>query len=157
MTLVIGPSVIFCGASVTITKQYRPQLWLGWVILTVAMGALATLEWDSNLGKSIGLSSLTQVGAGLLQAATYFPVLAPLPVSKNAHALAFFAFCRTFAGVRSVCSPQTTHIINLICNRSGVSRLAARSYRTSYNDDSPPSSLRNSRKVLHLRTARSQS
>lgn len=27
------------------------------------------------------------------------PVLAPLPVSRNAHALAFFAFCRSFAGV----------------------------------------------------------
>lgn len=30
------------------------------------------------------------------------PVLAPLPVSRNAHALAFFAFCRSFAGVWGV-------------------------------------------------------
>lgn len=32
-------------------------------------------------------------------ATLYFPVLAPLPVTENAHALAFFAFGRQFAGL----------------------------------------------------------
>lgn len=99
MSLPIGPSVVLGGASVTITKAYRPQLWLGWVMLTVAMGCLSTVKWDTRIATPIGLSALTQCGAGILQAATYFPVLAPLPVSENARALAFFAFCRTFAGV----------------------------------------------------------
>ena len=99
MTLAVGPSVTIAGLSVAITKVYRPQLVGGWVILTVSCGALCTVNWDSNLAKPIGITFLSEVGAGMLQAATYFPVLAPLPISENAHALTFFAFCRTFAGV----------------------------------------------------------
>lgn len=41
------------------------------------------------------------IGAGIIYAATYFPVLAPLPVAENAHALAFFAYLRSFAAVSS--------------------------------------------------------
>lgn len=42
------------------------------------------------------------IGSGILYACTTFPVLAPLPVSRNAPALALFAFVRTFAGTYGV-------------------------------------------------------
>lgn len=35
---------------------------------------------------------------------TYYPVLSPLPVSENAHALALFMFLRLLAGVGSITS-----------------------------------------------------
>ncbi|KAI0057930.1 hypothetical protein BV25DRAFT_1994673 [Artomyces pyxidatus] len=39
----------------------------------------------------------TAVGMGMIWIATQFPILAPLPFSNNARALAFFTFVRCFA------------------------------------------------------------
>lgn len=100
--LVIAPVIIISGVSITKTKAYRPQLYLGWAFLMAAMGAMSTLKADTGTSASVGIPSLAGVGAGFLYQATYYPVLAPLPVSKNAHALALFSFCRVFAGVWGV-------------------------------------------------------
>ena len=99
LSLALGPAVVFSGVSIGITKVYRPQIFIGWAVLTVAVGVLSTLKADTPIPEVVGLPILLGVGIGMLQSATYFPVLAPLPVSENAHALAFFAFCRSFAGV----------------------------------------------------------
>ena len=95
----LGPALVLTGASVTVTKRYRPQLWIGWIIFTVAMAAMSTLHADTTLSQVVGIPSLAGIGAGMIYAGTYFPVLAPLPVTQNAHALAFFAFCRSLAAV----------------------------------------------------------
>ncbi|KAL4246490.1 MFS transporter superfamily protein [Abortiporus biennis] len=97
--VVVGGFVILGSVSVAATKRYRPQLWLGWIILTVSSGVSSTLRFDSSTSKAIAYPVLIGWGGGLLYACTYFPVLAPLPVSENAHALALFAFFRSFAGV----------------------------------------------------------
>ena len=100
MSLTLGPAIILTGISVSVTKSYRVQLWIGWAVLTLAMGVFTTIRFETPISHPIGLSVLVHGSAGMLYAATYFPVLAPLPVSENAHALAFFSFCRTFASVR---------------------------------------------------------
>ncbi len=115
VSLSLGPAVIVSGVSIAITKLYRPQLWVGWVLLTVAIGVLSTIQADTPIAQVIGLPILIGVGCGILMAATYFPVLAPLPVSENAHALAFFAFCRSFANVR-----DPVHTLPLIADFSYV-------------------------------------
>ncbi|KAF7794628.1 hypothetical protein EIP86_005764 [Pleurotus ostreatoroseus] len=102
LSLVIGPSVIVAGASIKITKRYRIQLWIGWVFTVLGMGVLTTLHADTPLLNSICLPILLGIGSGIIYASAYFPVLAPLPVSENAHALAFFSFGRSFAGVWGV-------------------------------------------------------
>ncbi|KAI0087477.1 iron permease [Irpex rosettiformis] len=102
MSLSLGPTIIVTGISVSVTKRYRPQLWIGWVILTISMGVFTTVHSTTSIGHPIGFSVLVHVGAGMIYSAAYFPVLAPLPVSENAHALAFFAFCRTFASVWAI-------------------------------------------------------
>ena len=43
------------------------------------------------------------IGSRFLYSTAPFPVQAPLPVSENAHALAFLMFMRSFAGVRARC------------------------------------------------------
>ena len=63
------------------------------------MGVLSTLRADNPSIRVIGYPIILGVGCGIQYAATYFPVLAPLPISQNAHALAFFSFCRSFAAV----------------------------------------------------------
>ena len=82
------------------TKRYREVMWLGWAFYIAAMGALSTLTVDSTVAQSTGFSVLLSFASGLLYPTTYFPVLAPLPVSENARALALMFFCRSIAGVR---------------------------------------------------------
>ncbi|KAI0667901.1 Mfs1.2 [Trametes maxima] len=99
LSLSMGPIVIISSVSVTALKIYRPQHWLGWAIFMVGMGVFTTIDADTSMGQTVGLPLLLGAGAGIIYAVTYFPVLSPLPVSENAHALAFFAFCRSFAGI----------------------------------------------------------
>ncbi|KAI0345553.1 Mfs1.2 [Trametopsis cervina] len=97
-----APVLMLTGVSIALFKAYRPQLWLGWAMYMIGMGALTQLDANANEGMLIGLPVLIGVGVGTLLSGTYFPVLAPLPVTENAHALAFFAFCRSFANVWGV-------------------------------------------------------
>lgn len=99
---IIGPCVIVSGISITKTKMYRPQLWLGWIFTVVGMGVMSTLQADSSTAKAVGYPALVGIGIGLVYQSSYYPVLAPLPISRNAHAMALFAFCRVFAGVWGV-------------------------------------------------------
>lgn len=102
LSLALGPAVVLSGLSIGLTKVYRPQILAGWIVLAVAAGAMSTIKADTPMPEVVGLPILLGVGIGMLMSATYFPVLAPLPVYENAHALAFFAFCRSFAGVSSI-------------------------------------------------------
>ncbi|KAG6909191.1 hypothetical protein DXG01_001705 [Tephrocybe rancida] len=99
LTMSLGPASIVTGVSVTKTGKYRIQAYIGWIILVAGTAGLTTIRADTVLANSIGLPSLITIGAGMVYSVGYFPVLAPLPVSRNAHALALFAFCRSFAGV----------------------------------------------------------
>ncbi|KAG2006197.1 MFS multidrug transporter [Coprinopsis cinerea AmutBmut pab1-1] len=98
-TLTVGPFIVFGGVSVTVWKVYRPQLWVGWILLTVGMGVLSIVDASSPLSHSIGICVITASGAGIIFAVTYFPVLSPLPVTLNAQALACFAFVRSMAQI----------------------------------------------------------
>ncbi|KAH7920100.1 MFS multidrug transporter [Leucogyrophana mollusca] len=102
VTFVVGPFIVFGGLSVTKFQVYRPQLWAGWVASVLGAGGFSTVGADTVLGVSVGVPALWAAGGGILFAATYFPVLSPLPVSANAHALAFFAFLRSFALIWAV-------------------------------------------------------
>lgn len=101
LAIPIGPVLLMTGASIAITKTYRVQLWLAWCLTVVSMGVLSTLRANSPISQFVGYPIFLGIGSGIWYAATYFPVLAPLPVSENAHALAFFSFCRSFASVSS--------------------------------------------------------
>ncbi|KAH9936930.1 iron permease [Amylocystis lapponica] len=102
LALVTSPVGILSGVSVNKTQRYRPQLWVAWVFLIVGTGLLITVEADTPRGHAIGFLILAGVGFGILVTTTYFPVLAPLDVSQNAPALAFFMFLRNFAQVWGV-------------------------------------------------------
>ncbi|KAI0795826.1 iron permease [Abortiporus biennis] len=99
---VVGFCIVAGGVSVAATKRYRPQIWFSWAIVVVATGFISTLRADSTIHYAIGVPILLAMGIGILSSTTYFPVLTPLPVSTNAHALALFSFLRQFAGVWSI-------------------------------------------------------
>ena len=111
----MGFILVATGASIAASKVYRVQLWVGWVALITAMGLISTVQADTPTAHMVGFTVILGFAAGIIYSATYFPVLAPLPVSENAHALALFAFFRSFAGVslsRSVRRASLTRTIH---------------------------------------------
>ncbi|KAI0364582.1 MFS general substrate transporter [Pilatotrama ljubarskyi] len=99
---VLAPAAIVASVAVTRTGRYRPQMWAGWCFLLVGLGLCTTLEASDSLGRAIGFSVIAGVGVGSQYSTVPFPVQAPLPISENAHALAFLMFIRSFAGVWGV-------------------------------------------------------
>ncbi|OBZ76995.1 putative transporter C3H1.06c [Grifola frondosa] len=102
VALVLAPVGIISGVSVNVTHKYRPQLWVSWVFVILGTGLLITLGADTLRGHAIGYLVICAIGLGILVTTTYFPVLAPLPVSQHALALSFFMFLRNFAQVWGV-------------------------------------------------------
>ena len=98
----IVPAGIAGGITVAKSGRYRPQLWLAWVLLLISTGLLSTLKADTPKVASIGYPVIGGFGLGILMSVTYYPVLAPLPLSLNANAVAFFMFLRFFAQVRTL-------------------------------------------------------
>ncbi|KAF8526953.1 iron permease [Hysterangium stoloniferum] len=97
IALTIAPIAIATGASVQISRRYRPQNYIGWMLTIIGFGLLSTLTPDSRVGAYVGFEIILGIGLGMIWIATQFPILAPLPYSNNAHALAFFTFIRSFA------------------------------------------------------------
>ncbi|KAI0343447.1 MFS general substrate transporter [Trametopsis cervina] len=98
LCLSLAPGLLATGISIARSHRYRPQIWAGWILQIVSAGAMTTVHADTPVSHAVGLPTVGAVGSGILYAGTYFPVLAPLPVTDNAHALAFFSFCRSLAG-----------------------------------------------------------
>ncbi|KAL1949725.1 hypothetical protein VTO73DRAFT_8606 [Trametes versicolor] len=97
LCLTIPAFAIATGLSVQIVDRYRPQNYVGWAIILVGFGVLSTLDESSSRAAYIGSQVPLGVGLGIIWISTQFPILAPLPVSNSAHALAFFTFLRCFA------------------------------------------------------------
>ncbi|KAM5530941.1 hypothetical protein V8D89_015386 [Ganoderma adspersum] len=98
----VGPPTIIVGASIAKTNRYRPQLWIGWCFILVGLGLMSSVTESTSRATAIGFQIPIGVGIGMIFAAAYFPVLAPLPPTSNAPALALFVFLRTFAQIWGV-------------------------------------------------------
>lgn len=59
----------------------------------------STVDADSGRARVIGFEILAGTAVGFLYLGSYFPVLASLPVTSAAPALAFYTFLRNFAQV----------------------------------------------------------
>ncbi|KAG7099929.1 hypothetical protein E1B28_001722 [Marasmius oreades] len=99
LALSLAPISVLVGFTVAKFRCYRPQLWVGWSIMVLSMGLLSTVKETSHLWLSIGYTILVGAGMGTAYTATMFPVLAPLPVSANAQAVALGMFLRLFGQV----------------------------------------------------------
>ncbi|KAF7356272.1 Efflux pump FUS6 [Mycena venus] len=98
----VAPSALLVGLSIAKTRQYRPQIWLSWSLVVIGTGLFTTLDVDSSRAKAIGLQIIPGVGLGMMTAAVFFPILAPLPVESNAHAIALYTFFRNFSNILAV-------------------------------------------------------
>ncbi|KZT52009.1 iron permease [Calocera cornea HHB12733] len=93
----IAPLAIIAGITVAVANHYVAQNVIAWMFTMIGYGLMTTLTKDSSKAAWAGYQVIASIGIGILYPATTFPVLAPLPISKNAHALAFYTFLRTFA------------------------------------------------------------
>jgi len=98
----ISPSAAIASTSVASTGRYRPQLWVGWVLVMIGLGLQTTIGASTPKGVSFAFSVIASLGLGVCYTVPVFPVLAPIPVSANAHALALYAYARAFAGIWGV-------------------------------------------------------
>lgn len=87
------------GVSVKLTNRYCPQNYIGWILTIVGFGILTLLTEDSSRAAYIGLQIPASLGLGIVWMTAAFAILAPLPFSNSAHALAFYIFIRLFAQV----------------------------------------------------------
>ncbi|KAH9933626.1 iron permease [Epithele typhae] len=90
-------AAMFTAVTVQVTKRYLPLNIIGWVLALVGFGVLSILTETSPRAAYVGLQTPAAIATGILWICTTFPVLAPLPYSNSAHALAFFSFTRQFA------------------------------------------------------------
>lgn len=84
------------GGTVQAIKRYTPPNVAGWVFIVVGFGVMSLLKADSSVARWVGLQVLATAGIGVLYTAPIFTVLAPLPIERNASAIALFSFVRNF-------------------------------------------------------------
>ncbi|KAJ7171237.1 iron permease [Mycena filopes] len=96
-TLITVPFALLAGVTIGLTKKYRPVNWAGWCITIVGYGLVSMLREDSSVGQWVGYQIVGAIGVGLIFSAPIFPLLAPLPNSRSASALAFYSFIRSFS------------------------------------------------------------
>ncbi|KAI0833798.1 iron permease [Trametes gibbosa] len=95
--LVCSPFSLIGGVLVKTLNKYRPANYIGWALTMIGVGLLTLLKEDSPTAAWASFQVITAAGIGIIWACTIFPILAPLPVTRAASALAFYNFCRTFA------------------------------------------------------------
>ncbi|KZT60147.1 iron permease [Calocera cornea HHB12733] len=97
LAFTIAPAAVVGGVSAVLAKRYVPQNWIGWIIITIGTGILSLLRADTPTAKWVGFEIFLGVGVGIVWTSVKFPILAPLPVSRNASAMALYMFSRIFA------------------------------------------------------------
>ncbi|KAI8989638.1 iron permease [Trametes punicea] len=97
VVVLVPVSAVVTAATVQKFRRYRAQNRLGWVLIIVGFGLLSILTERSSRAQYVGLQVPVSIGTGVIWISTCFAILAPLPFSNNAHALAFFMFVRSFA------------------------------------------------------------
>ncbi|KZT60169.1 MFS general substrate transporter [Calocera cornea HHB12733] len=95
--LIMSPGAILGGVSVAILKRYTPQIYIGWIMITIGVGLLSLEKATTPTARWVGFNLFVGFGFGILWTALKFPILSPLPTRRNGSALALFVFLRTFA------------------------------------------------------------
>ena len=87
------------GVVIKKTGKYLTPLYLGWVLTIVGAGLLTTLRADSHFAKAVGFQLVVGSGVGIVYVVTIFPILASIPVTQTAPAMALYTFSRNFGYV----------------------------------------------------------
>ncbi|KAH9979113.1 hypothetical protein BGW80DRAFT_1249328 [Lactifluus volemus] len=98
----IGLIAIVTGLVVKKSGNYAIPTYVGWVLTVVGVGLLTTLDADSSMAKSIGFQLVTGSGIGIINVTSLYPILASIPVTQNAPAMALYVFSRNLGTIWGV-------------------------------------------------------
>ncbi|KAH9993180.1 major facilitator superfamily domain-containing protein [Russula vinacea] len=98
----ITVTAVVAGIVVKKTGNYSTLIYTGWILITIGAGLLTTLRADSSLAMSVGFQIVIGSGVGTICVATLFPILASLPVTQTAPAMALYVFSRNFGYIWGV-------------------------------------------------------
>ena len=94
------------GIAIKKTGQYLILIYVGWILIIIGAGLLTTLRADSSVSKAVGFQVVIGSGVGMVYVAIIFPILASIPVTQTAPAMALYVFSRNFGSV----SPLPTNL-----------------------------------------------
>ncbi|KAI0297883.1 iron permease [Multifurca ochricompacta] len=93
---------IVAGVAVKKTGKYLIPTYIGWVLMVVGAGLLTTLRADTSIAKSVGFQLVIGGGVGIIYVVSLFPILASIPVTHSAPAMALYVFSRNFGYIWGV-------------------------------------------------------
>jgi hypothetical protein len=102
------------GVTVRRTGNYVIPTFVGWVLIIVAAGLLTTLSADTSLSKAVGFQIVIGGGLGIVYVVTLFPILASIPVTQTAPAMALYVFSRNFGYVSPLSDPSLPHNMPIV-------------------------------------------
>jgi hypothetical protein len=110
----IGLIAIVAGIVVKISGNYVIPTYVGWVLAVVGAGLLTTLDADSSMAKAIGFQIIIGSGVGIIYVITMYPILASIPVTQSAPAMALHVFSRNLGSVSPSLSIQVSTLHDLV-------------------------------------------
>ncbi|KAF8258823.1 major facilitator superfamily domain-containing protein [Lactarius quietus] len=93
---------IVAGVAVKKKGKYMIPTYIGWVLMVTGAGLLTTLREDSSIAKSVGFQLVIGGGVGIIYVVSMFPILASIPVTQSAPAMALYVFSRNFGYIWGV-------------------------------------------------------
>jgi hypothetical protein len=90
---------LVAGIAVKKTGRYLILIYVGWTLIIIGAGLLTTLRADSSIAKAVGFQAVIGSGVGMVYVAVIFPILASIPVTQTAPAMALYVFTRNFGYV----------------------------------------------------------
>ncbi|KAJ0365393.1 hypothetical protein COL26b_012073 [Colletotrichum chrysophilum] len=103
----LAPAGMAGGIAIAVTGHYKMVIVAGFVLLSIAVGCMTTLDANSSTAIWIVFQVLAGLGGGLSLTATLPAVQAPVPESDVAIATAAWAFARSFGAIWGAAIPST--------------------------------------------------
>ncbi|KAH9954080.1 iron permease [Russula dissimulans] len=96
-----GSSLVALSTGVALKKtgKYMTLIFIGWICAVVGAGLLTTLNENTTVAKSFGFQVVMAGGIGIIYVITLFPILASIPITQTAPAMALFVFSRNFGTI----------------------------------------------------------
>jgi hypothetical protein len=110
----LGLIAIVAGVVVKKSGNYMTPTYVGWGLTVIGAGLLTTLHADSSKAKSIGFQIVIGSGVGIIHVISLFPILASIPVTQTAPAMALYAFSRNLGNVSPSLSIQVSTLHDLV-------------------------------------------
>jgi hypothetical protein len=90
---------LVAGILIRKTGKYSILIYVGWILIIIGAGLLTTLGADSSIAKAVGFQVVIGIGTGIVYIAIIFPILASMPITQTAPAMALYVFSRNFGFV----------------------------------------------------------